>query len=378
MRRSNVNRKSLSPGRLGLVVALMALALAACSSGTGAEATDSVKAGPVSLDAMKPVTEYVGPTEAFTPPTGKRITVVVCGNFGAGCVREGKAVKEAAEILGWKVDMVDGRLDPTVQNRAVKQAAESGTDGIVGVSTNPNLMGDGMAEVVKRKVPYIAMSQAQRADDVAGVQTYISLAPEKSGKIAAEFLEAASGGKGHFLILDLPGTPDIEDRNDTIVNTLKDSCADCKTYRSDVSGQTVGTSLAPLVTTQLQQHPDITHVWVLDDAVGEFVAQGIQQAGKTSSVKMVGISSSTEASIGHLKDGTQAGDILWDDYWGGWLAVDSLARAFAGEPVEREWETPLRLFTPENVSELNDDAKDVGWRAEFDYKAKLREIWGVK
>ncbi|WP_433496981.1 sugar ABC transporter substrate-binding protein [Sphaerimonospora sp. CA-214678] len=377
MKRASVGRRGRRDTFLGILAAAAAISLAACSSSSASSMGEDVGKS-VSLDSMKPVTQYVGPTTAFTAPRDKHIAVVVCGNFGAGCVREGHAVKEAGETLGWKVDLIDGRLDPTVQNRAVKQAAESGVDGIVGISANPNLMGEAMAEVAARKIPYVAMSQAARTGDVAGVTSYVSLAPQKSGKIIAQWLEAASDSKAHVLILDLPGTPDIMDRNDVIASTLKDSCAECKVYRAEVSAQTVGTSLAPLVTAQLQQHPDISYVWVLDDAVGEFVAQGIRQAGKSSTVKMAGTSSSTEASIGHLKDGTQTADLLWDDYWGGWVAVDSLARAMAGEPVQKEWETPLRLFTPANVDQLNSDADKVGWRAEFDYKSKLRQLWGAR
>jgi len=328
---------------------------------------------------MKPVTEFVGPDQAFEAPLKKRIMVLVCGNTGFGCVREGDAVKEAAEELGWTVDLVDGRLDPTVWNRAVKQAVSSGIDGIVSVASDPNLMGDAMQQVAAEKVPFVMLGQTPKeTGEAPGVQTWIRPDTTAGGEAVAEWIAADSDGKGSVLILDLPDFNDIMQRHSTIVETLESTCPECTTRRVEVASQTVGTSLAPLVTSQLQQHADITHVWGPDDSVGDFVAQGIQQAGKASTVKLLSTSGTTPSSVARLKNGTQAADLLFPDNYMGWLAVDSLARAMAGEPVEKVWDTPQRLFTPSTIGEAPGDLADVGWSTEFEYKPKFRELWGVK
>ncbi len=354
----------------------LALAMAACS--TDQTTVDAGEGNDVELSVMEPVTTFVGPDAAFDAPKNKHIMVLVCGGTGYGCVREGEAVEEAATKLGWTVDVVDGRLDPTVWNRAVKQAVDSGIDGIVAVASDPNLMGDAMQTVAAKKVPFVVLGQTPQAGDVAGVQTWIRPDAVAGGKAVAEWIQADSDGQGKVLILDLPDFSDIMTRHDTIESTLESECSGCKVYRAEVASQTVGTSLAPLVSAQLRQHPDVTHVWGPDDSVGDFVAQGIQQAGKTSTVKLMSTSGTTPSSVARLQNGTQAADLLFPDNYMGWLAVDSLARAFAGEPVEEVWDAPQRLFTATNIDEAPSDLPDVGWSTEFDYQATFAALWGLK
>lgn len=372
---SHRRRAAWRAGTAGVVGAVLAL--------TTACTTDPVAGGGrtgdhVVLDSMAAVTTFVGPTEAFEPPKGKRIMVLVCGNFAYGCVREGEAVKEAAETLGWTVDVVDGRLDPTVWNRAVKQAVDSGIDGIVSVASDPNLMGEAMARVHAENVPFVMLGQNPKDGDAPGVQTWIRPDPSAGGRDVAEWVRADSDGKAGVLILDLPDFADIMERNDTIAETLAGDCGGCTTYRADVAGQTVGTTLAPLVTSQLQQHPDVTYVWSPDDSVADFVAQGIRQAGRSSTVSLMATSGTTPSSVGRLQDGSQAVDLVFPDNYMGWLAVDSLARGIAGQPVEQVWDAPQRLFTAANIDEAPSDLAEVGWKTEFEYKSEFRNLWGSK
>jgi ribose transport system substrate-binding protein len=360
-----------------LTAAALALAMAACSTGT-TTAAGAAGGKDIELPAMKAVTTFVGPSESFDAPKKKHIMVLVCGNTGYGCVREGNAVKQAAAELGWTADLVDGRLDPTVWNRAVKQAVDSGIDGIVSVASDPNLMGDAMQQVAAEKVPFVILGQTPKDGDVPGVQTWIRPDTAEGGKAAAAWIKADSDGRGTVLVLDLPDFTDIMKRHDTITGTLKSECPGCKVHRAEVASQTIGTSLAPLVTSQLRQHPDVNYVWGPDDSVGDFVAQGIQQAGKSSAVKLLSTSGTTPSSVARLKNGTQAADLLFPDNYMGWLAVDSLARGIAGRPVEKLWDAPQRLFTAKNIGEAPSTLADEGWNTEFEYKPEFRKLWGLQ
>jgi ribose transport system substrate-binding protein len=360
-----------------LTAAALALAMAACSTGT-TTAAGAAGGKDIELPAMKAVTTFVGPSESFDAPKKKHIMVLVCGNTGYGCVREGNAVKQAAAELGWTADLVDGRLDPTVWNRAVKQAVDSGIDGIVSVASDPNLMGDAMQQVAAKKVPFVMLGQTPKDGDVPGVQTWIRPDTAEGGKAAAAWIKADSDGKGTVLVLDLPDFTDIMKRHDTITGTLKSECPGCKVHRAEVASQTIGTSLAPLVTSQLRQHPDVNYVWGPDDSVGDFVAQGIQQAGKSSAVKLLSTSGTTPSSVARLKNGTQAADLLFPDNYMGWLAVDSLARGLAGRPVVKLWDAPQRLFTAKNIGEAPSTLADEGWNTEFEYKPEFRKLWGLQ
>lgn len=356
----------------------VALMSTACTTDHGGAISAAAASGrSLALDSMQPATEFAGPTEAFTPVTGKHIMILVCGNFGRACVRLGEGAKEAAEALGWTVDMIDGRLDPTVWNRAVKQAVDSGVDGIVSVSADPNLMGEAMAAVHAKKVPFVMISQSPKEGDVPGVQSWIRPDPVKGGDDIAEWIVGDSAGKASVLVLDLPDYADIMMRNDALVDRLGRDCAECTVRRVNISSQTVGTTLAPTVTSQLQQHPDLNYVWSPDDAVTNFVAQGIMQAGKSSSIRLVSFAGEPEA-LARVKDGIQAADMANPTDYIGWLATDSLARVMSGQPVQEVWDVPRRFFSAENIDDGGPELLESGWTVEFEYRDAFKKMWGAQ
>ena len=144
----------------GALATVSILVVSACSGGTSdsGDAGASGSAGgdsAVVTDAMKPVNTLDAPTKPFTPPTGKKILIMPCGSSGQGCVNEAKVEKQVAESLGWTVKMADGKLDPTTWNQVVKQAADSGIDGIIAVSADPNLYTEAMAAVKAKGIPFV-------------------------------------------------------------------------------------------------------------------------------------------------------------------------------------------------------------------------------
>lgn len=373
-----------------VAIAAIAVTVVGCSSGTSqtggqtnnGTGTSAASGAPTgnsaqTLSSMQPISTWFGPTQHFAPPVHKHIVIMICGAQGGGCVREGEGAKAAAEALGWTADVVDGKLDPTEWNRAVKQAAESGVDGIYDISGNPNVMGDAMSVVRAKHIPFVLAEQSPAAGDQGGIASYVDPDPVGGGKIVAQWIAADSASRAHVLILGIPGYADILTRNNAIVDGLKSDCNNqCKTYHVDISTATMGTSLAPSVTSELQQHPDINYVWSADDAISDFVAQGIQQAGKSSTVKLVSGAGAPEI-LGKLKSGGSAADLATGDQWEGWLGIDTLARVMAGAPYQKLWREPQRLWTTTNISQAPAEIFTHGWNPEFDYQAGFKKLWGV-
>jgi ribose transport system substrate-binding protein len=375
-----------------LACAAAVLTLAACSSSgnsqTGAgnssnAGSSAASASPAgnntqNLSSMQPISRWFGPTQKFTPPAHKHIMILICGAQGGGCVREGQGAKAAAEALGWTATVVDGKLDPTEWNRAVKQAAQSGVDGIYDISSNPNVMGDAMSVVRAKHIPFVLAEQSPAAGDQGGIDSYIDPDPVAGGKIIAQWIAKDSGSKAHVLILGIPGYADILTRNNAIAGGLKGDCTNqCVTYHVDISPATMGTTLAPLVTSQLQAHPDINYVWSADDAISDFVAQGIQQAGKSSTVKLVSGAGAPEV-LAKIKTGGEAADLATGDQWEGWLGIDTLARVMAGVPYQKLWREPQRLWTAANIGQAPAEMFTTGWNPEFNYQSGFKKLWGVR
>lgn len=364
--------------RPALLAAAAALVLAGCTGAPTATGSSGSGAGTV-VGAMSPVTTVDAPTQAFTPPTGKRILVLMCSSTGQGCVNEGNESKAAAESLGWTVELVDGKFDPTVWNQAVKQAAESGVDGIISISGDPNLMAEAMGIVQQKDIPFVLTNQYPADGDIAGIDTYVGPDPAAGGKDIADWIVADSGGKATVLLIDAPGYYNIEKRTAAIADTLRAGCASCVVENADMSAATVGTTLSPLVTSRMQQNPDIGYVVVPDDCCVSFANQGVQQAGRGATTKVVSVGGFAE-QLGALRSGggPLAADLATPNRYMGWVSVDSMARLMAGLPAEKYRKAPQRLWTTANIAEAPEDATKLGWNLDFDYKPTFQGLWGTR
>jgi len=366
------------------LASVSALTLAACSGGTGesgAAAADTNGSGggdkTVVTEAMGPVEEVDAPTEAFTPPSGKHILIMPCGSAGQGCINESDVSEKVAESLGWTVDVIDGKLDPTVWNQTVKQAASTGVDGIIAISADPNLYGDAMELVAEKDIPFVLTEQTPGDQDVDGIDSFIAPDPAVGGPDVAEWVIEDSGGNTEVLLLDIPGFTNVQQRTAAMAETLESSCEDCVVHREDITAATFGTSLAPLVTNTLQQHPGIKYIWCSDDAVVSFVQQGVQQAGKSGSVKVMSMTGYPE-QMTQLETGEMALELASATPYAAWLSVDTLARLMAGEPTEKFWALPQRIWTTQNIGEAPASVFENGWDIEFDYQAMFHELWGTE
>lgn len=374
------HRKRIRRLRHGLccaVVTASLLALAACSGGSLDEGNSGGGDSGTVTDAMGPVTEVAAPSEPFTPPSDKHILILSCGSAGAGCVNEAEEQKRVAESLGWTVDVIDGKYDPTVWNQTVKQAVATGIDGIIAVSADPNLYAEAMELVAARDVPFVLTQQTPGDQDVEGIDAYIAPDPEVGGADVAEWIIADSGGKANVLLLDAPGFPNVQQRTAKIAETLDADCADCEVYKADMSAQTLGTSLAPLVISQLQQHPEIDYIWGTDDCCVSFMQQGLQQTGRAASVKLMSMTGYPQ-QMSQLETGEMDFELASPTPFSAWLAVDSVARSMAGKPVEKFRVLPQRVWTQGNIDDAPAEVFKTGWDVEFDYRSMFHEIWGTQ
>src|SRR5205823_5011653 len=96
-------------------------------SGAGAGAPSSngsaagvTAAGRIVAQASKPIASWNGFGKPVAAPSGKHIVAIECSSLGVGCVQGANATREAASVLGWSTDVVNGKGDPTVWNAAIQ------------------------------------------------------------------------------------------------------------------------------------------------------------------------------------------------------------------------------------------------------------------
>ncbi len=360
-----------------LTIVAVTMGIAACgsssSTGSAAGGTSSGNGSTRSAiganvaQAMAPVTTFPGPTVPVKAAAHKSIVAITCSSQGYGCVQGAIGVQQAGQALGWNVKVVDGKGDPGVWNSAIQQAVVAKADGIVLLAVNPALVQGGLAAAKAAKI------QAEeifipKFPGTPVVDGYASTDHVQGGKIMADWIIKDSGGKANVLMLNEPEFPELVQRNQALLAELKANCPGCSI--ADTVKLNIGTMAQQLpgaVTSSLQTHPNIDYVVAPFDSSGIFAAQGIRQAGKTSSVRMVSAEGDPNGIQG-VQSGAQATDLATVPPWGGWAAVDMLVRQFAGKPLTSE-ALPQRLFDKSNVP------TGKGWNGDVDYQAKFKALW---
>jgi ribose transport system substrate-binding protein len=332
-------------------------------------------------EATAPVTEWSGPTSAPTPVEGKEIAVIECAAVVSGCVRQAEGVTQAAELLGWTVTVFDGKGDPVEWNKAATQAINSGADAIILAAADPVPMKSSLELAAENDIPVGTTGVGVAAGN--GVAFDVGADYGYWGEALGSWIVADSQGSAQVLqTID----KEFASQNDIVaeMNEVIESCSGCEVAATEQFVVTdIGNGLGQRIANSLQSNPDIDYVNGAFDSAAADMIPAIKNAGLGDRTKVVSCVGAPQ-NLGFVADGdVQQVDMVQDDIYLGFAAVDQLNRIFAGEPL---WETPgesndrlryaqgapSKLLTAENV-----DDPDSPWVAENDYVAQYSKIWGV-
>lgn len=375
---------------------LAALGLTACGSSSSDSATASTSSGTTSsaansgaglakfqsmVDAaMKPQTKWQGPTAPVTPPNNVKLALVTCAGVVAGCVQPAQEAAKAAQSLGWKTTIYDGKGDPTVQNQVVTQAVNGGATAILMAGVDPSAIQSAMAAAKAKNIPVGSMTQG--IAPTGGIAFDIGANYQKAGEVAGAWIVVDSKGKAVVL-----PTNDKEFKSTlALINgaiaTVK-QCSGCKLESTQFFvAANIGNGLGDRIAQTLRNNPDVNYIiGAFDPAVSDMVP-AIQNAGLASKVKIVS-NVGLEQNLGFIRDGNvQAADIVFDNQYVGYAAVDQMSRVLTKKPLSKSTgETDPRYIYNENVpyglvtkANVGDPKKP--YRAGFDTVARFKQLWG--
>jgi ribose transport system substrate-binding protein len=386
---------------LPLAVVAAAVAFAGCGSGSdsdsgttaGARTTTSASGGGVVAEAKAALErQYAGtdralPTSGPKAVRGKKVWVIPCSAAAAGCQGPAQAVVAAGKVLGWKMTLVDGKLDPNVYNAQIRAAIAARADAIVLVVIDCSLTQASLqaahAAGVKLYGAYSLdcneaggtgkpLFDAQVNYGTGTYQEYVA----SYGRLAADYVIAKTDGKAKVVMMRENDTAVVRLTNDAFEREIK-RCAGCQLITVNFSGQDlIGGKLEAKTTTALTQHPDASAVMAPYDAsillgIGPAVAAAKAQGRKIILTGIEGLAPNIEL----IKKGTQDMIAGVPNQWIGWAAADGLNRLLAGEPqVDAGIGTEVVDAThpvPTKTPYYDGNAKSA------DYRTNYERIWGV-
>lgn len=366
--------------------AAIAVALAAAAVGA---ATAAGAGGPAAAKAN--LARYAGqmtwvaPGPAFDTGKAKGKTVWYIGVDMSVPILQmiSGQLKEALGHVGASVRICDGKGNPIEWKRCADQAVAQKAAAIVVESFPPELIAPSIAAAVKAKIPVIDGNNGDPTGPrYKGTAARVAFQYSLSGRLTADWVIADSKGKAVVLILgtsDVPNAKVVEDTG--MLGEFKKLCPGCKVTKKDIPIAQWSTNLGTLTQSSLNADPKLSYIIPVYDGMSTFVLPGIQQAGKSSKVKVATFNGDLDPMQNMARGNVITVDVGSHNAYEGWAYADQILRLITGgRPVPDE-HVPARVFDRTNVKTLKlTHAAEISgeWYGPPTYKGLYLKLWGAK
>lgn len=402
--------RSLSRPRLVRAsVLLLALGMAgACSSrSTGgstaapvspapASSTSSTDAGASSAPAADNgvlAAVYKGtlsdPDSASRPGVkGKKVVIISAGQASISSSIPVNAAQAAAKALGWSTSIYDEQLNPANAPGLVRQAINSGADGIILDAIDCAGVKAPLEEAKRKGIKVVPIYAYDCNDPFAGkggealFSSPINYGPdavnnlgafaEKYGYAQAQAVIAATGGKAKVVFFNDEEVTVLHYTGKGFLAGMK-TCAACSVVANvGFTGLDLGPTLQQKAASILLQHPEANAVKSPFTAATLLsIAPAVSQSGRGSKLFVMGGEGfQPELDLLRNRQGVDAVMISPSD-WTGWAAVDTMNSVFAGKPPAF---SGLGWQLVDRTHNLPGSGEFVG---SVDYKSVYKKAWGV-
>jgi ribose transport system substrate-binding protein len=377
--------------RVMVGAAAVALALSACSTGSGPSGTSSAGGNTVSPEVTDNVAKYKGlPT--FTPPgpaidpttlAGKKMFLIplVPNPFNQN-IQE--TMQQIAESVGMEFTIYPNQGTPSEWVQGMNAALTARPDIIVlSTAPDPRTLQPQLEQAKAAGIPVLVTHFYDDSSPVppecegcaAGVTALVTAPFNVAGKAAADWIIADSGANASVLLIGgadvLPSPATL----DTISKEFADQCPACKVTVRNIPVSDWNTKAQSEIQSALTADPSINYVYPLYDAMVAGAVPAVQTLGKTGQVKVVSYNGSPYA-LKYIQDGDIVAMNVGEDTVGiGYASMDQAFRILLGQPTVDE-RTPIRIWDKTNVNEAGVPPQ-VGQGYGSALADGFTELWGL-
>lgn len=370
-------------------VAVLATAslLTACSSddGTSAATSDDAELSSEALAALQTAYDGVGSEMDGLEPVASEgdvsLYVVSCGEQVPGCSVPAASVKAAAETVGWKATIADGKLNPEGFATAIRQAVAGGADVIVPIGIGCGVAQAAFQEAADAGIQVIGGGGVDDCDPKLWASERLWLSDytpqqqwEEFGRLQANYVYGKLDGDVKPVVLNFTTQVWGQWITDGFVDELNKLGGGEVVETVDVSDpEQADGSYVQKVTTALLKHPDANALVVpIDSWLTTGLAAALVQSDLDSKLVVIG-RGGDEAALDLIRQGNAGMDatIGFAVKWGAWGSVDTALRVLAGQDPVDIGESMQAVDADNNMPESGQYDGDV------DYEAKFKESWGA-
>ncbi len=355
-------------------------ALAGCGDGEG-NATAASSGSSQDLSALRAEvealmtpprgTEWPGPEKAPSPTPGRRVSIISSSQASDGTSLAVREAVVAAEAMGWKAQVCDGKGDPAVYDQCVRSAVTARMDGIMAVSVPPSLIRPALKLAKEQDVPFVSESEISEPDPL--VSAVAPLPWREQGEAIAKWIVADSGGDAKVFVIRDDEFSGVKARADGLVAELE-KCSGCEILAEQdiVYTEALSPRIGQIIRAASDRFgPKLQYIVSPYGATQSFTVPALRALGRPD-IKLADYESQ-EQQTRNCRSG--AVDVLGATLvsWHAWAGMDQLLRVVEGEkPVDPDY-VPHFLATPESCPASG----TVENLATLDFRSHYKRIWGV-
>jgi ribose transport system substrate-binding protein len=369
--RSKLGRRILIVGSALATTTMIALSPALGADDAVAQAKKDVEryAGPQ--------TKWEGPTSAPKPDAGKSIVFLSGDEQNDISHLYGVYMKQAAEKLGWKVTVIDGKGSPTSWLAGMNQAIALKPNGIALFADAASLK-DPIKAGVAQGVSFVGLHAAGLPGPQPDLNLFVNIQedPREIGKAEAQWAVADSDGKARVVILT-HNEYAIAEVKSMATKAAIEKCPGCKVLDYVNSPASEAAQRQPQLTTSwIQRFGPPFYGTSVGDNDWDFAVPVLRAGGVApDQVKLIGADGNRSAYDRIRKGGQyQVVTVSEPIELQAYQAIDELNRAFHQQPPSGFVQPPF-LVTPANIHSEGGDQNT--FIPSNDYKKHYMEIWGV-
>lgn len=331
-------------------------------------------------------TDRQPPTTAAKFDPGKKVWIISPGQIGESASIPTNAVKEAGELVGWKMTLFDSKLDVNNFSLGIRQAIAAKADGVILHAIDCAVVKQALQEARAAKVKILAY-YALDCDDpsVKGQPLY-----DGSVNFGSQFGDYATltrswgAAKADWLIAKTKGHAKVisfKEDELLVVKYIREGfeqgLAKCKTCEIVKTVDFTLTDLGPKLQQKAQgallQHPEANAIHVpYDSAMHLGVAAALMESGRNDQIEVIA-GEGFPSNVDLIRDNKgQDAAMAFPAQWTGYAAIDSLNSVFHGT-APQDSGIGWKLIDRDH----NLPAKGKGYEPDTDFRAAYKKAWGV-
>ena len=253
--------------------------------------------------------------------------------------------RSAAEELGVRITMVDGKNDPAVQQSQIDTFITQGVDAIVIVPVQIATLGPILDETDAAGIPLVSVNRIPEEPYLSRLATYVGSDEVYAGTVQGEAIAELLGGEGDVVIIHGQFGHPAELGRTQGNKAVFDTFPGINVVREDTSEWQRAKALE-LMENWIQAGFNIDAVVCNNDESAIGAAMALEQVGMLDDVFIAGVDATPDA-LELMLEGKLDVTVFQDAYAQGYGGLEAAIKAANGEDLPKIWDIPYQPVTPD-------------------------------